>query len=51
MEPIPLLEQPWFWATAGGAAIVAVGATAGIVGYAALTATPPPSRVVLGKSE
>lgn len=51
MEPIPLTSQPWFWAAAGGAAVVAVGATAGIVGYAALTATPPPSRVVLGKSE
>ncbi len=51
MEPIPLTDQPWFWAAAGGAAVVAVGATAGIVGYAALTATPPPSRVVLGKSE
>lgn len=48
LEEIPLLEQPWFWATAGGVALVAAGTAAGITTYALVTATPPPSRVVLG---
>lgn len=51
LEEIPLLEQPWFWATAGGVALVAAGTAAGITTYALVTATPPPSRVVLGVKE
>jgi len=51
LEEIPLLEQPWFWAAAGGVALVAAGTAAGITTYALVTATPPPSRVVLGVKE
>jgi hypothetical protein len=51
LEEIPLLEQPWFWATAGGVALVAAGTAAGITTYALVTATPAPSRVVLGVKE
>jgi hypothetical protein len=49
LEEIPLLSQPWFWATAGGVALLAGGTAAGITTWAVVTATPPPSRVVLGK--
>jgi hypothetical protein len=51
LEEIPLLEQPWFWAAAGGVALVAAGTAAGFTTYALVTATPPPSRVVLGGKE
>jgi hypothetical protein len=51
LEEIPLLEQPWFWAAAGGVALVAAGTAAGITTYTLVTATPPPSRVVLGVKE
>jgi hypothetical protein len=49
LEEIPLLSQPWFWATAGGVVLLAGGTAAGITTYAILNAEPPPSRVVLGK--
>lgn len=49
LEEIPLLSQPWFWATAGGVALLAGGTAAGITTWAIVTATPPPSRAVLGK--
>ena len=49
LEEIPLLSQPWFWATAGGVVLLAGGTAAGITTWAIVTATPPPSRVVLGK--
>lgn len=51
LEEIPLWSQPWFLATAGGVALVAVGSTAGIVVYAIANATPPPARVVLGTKD
>jgi hypothetical protein len=43
-----LFEQPWFWAAAGGAVLVAGGATAGITLYV-LGESEQPTRVVLGK--
>lgn len=43
-----LFEQPWFWAAAGGAVVVAGGVTAGAIAYAAANAEQP-TRVVLGK--
>jgi len=49
LEEIPLLSQPWFWATAGGVVLLAGGTAAGITTWAILNAEPPPSRVVLGK--
>ncbi len=48
LEPIPLLEQPWFWATAGGVVLIAGGLAAGVTTYAILTQDQP-TKVVLGR--
>lgn len=49
LEAIPLTDQPWFWAAAGGVVLLAGGTATGIGIYALSNQQPPPARVVLGK--
>ena len=49
LEAIPWTSQPWFWAAAGGAVLVAGGAVAGVVAYGVVTQEQQ-THVVLGSA-
>jgi PEGA domain len=49
LEEIPLAQRPWFWVAAGGAALVAGGAAAGITAWAVLSQEQSTSVVLAPK--
>jgi PEGA domain len=49
LEEIPFTQRPWFWIAAGGAALVAGGAAAGITAWAVLSQEQSTSVVLAPK--